>query len=125
MNLGYREANRNDSLAQLHLAAGRYELAKQAAGQSVKTLETGGSENLLAESLTTQGLVLCTGSLVMVAYAALPVAGRPNLREKGHVRDRDELKQMAQAIYLAEDRKQARAGFRCFKLRWQAEYPEI
>ena len=30
-----------------------------------------------------------------------------NIREKGRVRDRDELKQMAQAIYLAEDRKRA------------------
>lgn len=48
-----------------------------------------------------------------------------NIREKGRVRDRDELKQMAQAIYLAEDRKQARAAFRSFKLRWQAEYPTM
>ncbi len=36
-----------------------------------------------------------------------------------------ELKQMAQAIYLAEDRKKARAAFRCFKLRWQTEYPTM
>lgn len=36
-----------------------------------------------------------------------------------------ELKQMAQAIYLAEDRKQARPAFRCFKVRWQAEYPTM
>ena len=48
-----------------------------------------------------------------------------NIREKGRVRDRDELKQMAQAIYLAEDRKQARAAFRRFKLRWQTEYPTM
>ena len=45
-----------------------------------------------------------------------------NIREKGRKRDREELKQMAQAIYLAEDRKKARAAFRCFKLRWQTEY---
>ena len=54
-----RCAQVDDSLAQLHLAAGRYELAERAAGQSVKTLETGGLEDLLAESLTTRGLVLC------------------------------------------------------------------
>ena len=48
-----------------------------------------------------------------------------NIREKGRKRDRDELKQMAQAIYLAKDRKQARAAFRCFKLRWQSEYPTM
>jgi putative transposase len=48
-----------------------------------------------------------------------------NIREKGRKRDRDELKQMAQAIYLAEGRKQARAALRCFKLRWQAQYPTM
>lgn len=48
-----------------------------------------------------------------------------NIREKGRKRDRDELKQMAQAIYLAADRKQARAAFRCFKLRWQTKYPTM
>jgi putative transposase len=48
-----------------------------------------------------------------------------NIREKARKRDRDELKQMAQAIYLAEDRKKARAAFRCFKLRWQTEYPTM
>jgi putative transposase len=48
-----------------------------------------------------------------------------NIREKGRKRDRAELKRMAQAIYLAEDRKQARAAFRRFKLRWQTEYPTM
>jgi putative transposase len=48
-----------------------------------------------------------------------------NIREKGRKRDRDELKQMAQGIYLAADRKQARAAFRRFKLRWQTEYPTM
>jgi putative transposase len=48
-----------------------------------------------------------------------------NIREKGRVRDRDELKQMAQAIYKAADRKQARLAFRYFKLRWQTEYPTM
>lgn len=54
-----RSAQVDDSLAHLHLAAGRFELAEQAAGQAVKTLEAGGLEGFLAESLTTQGLVLC------------------------------------------------------------------
>ena len=48
-----------------------------------------------------------------------------NIREKGRQRDRDELKQMAEAIYLADDRKQARAAFRWFKLHWQTEYPTM
>jgi putative transposase len=48
-----------------------------------------------------------------------------NIREKGRVRDREELKQMAQAIYLAADRRAARAAFRRFKLRWQSEYPTM
>jgi len=34
-----------------------------------------------------------------------------NIREKGRKRDRDELKQMAQAIYLAADRKHQLAPF--------------
>lgn len=54
-----RCAQVDDSLAHLHLAAARFELAEQVAGQSVKTLEMGGLEGFLAESLTTQGLVLC------------------------------------------------------------------
>ena len=48
-----------------------------------------------------------------------------NIREKGRKRDREELKKMAQAIYQAADRKQARAAFRRFKLRWQTEYPTM
>jgi len=48
-----------------------------------------------------------------------------NIREKGRQRDRDELKQMAQAIYQAADRKQARLAFRHFKVRWQSKYPTM
>lgn len=54
-----RCAQVDDSLAHLHLAAGRFELAEQSAVQAVKTLETGGLDSFLAESLTTHGLVLC------------------------------------------------------------------
>lgn len=45
---------------------------------------------------------------------------RRNIREKGRRRDRDELKQMARAIYPAENRKQACVAFRRFKVRWQS-----
>jgi putative transposase len=48
-----------------------------------------------------------------------------NIREKGRLRDREQLKKMAQAIYQAEDRKGARTAFRRFKLRWQADYPTM
>jgi DNA-binding winged helix-turn-helix (wHTH) protein len=54
-----RCAQVDDSLAHLHLAAGRFELGEQCALKAVQALETGGLESLLAESLTTQGLVLC------------------------------------------------------------------
>lgn len=54
-----RCAQVDDSLAHLHLAAGRFDLAEQSAGQAVRTLETGGLDSFLAESLTTHGLVLC------------------------------------------------------------------
>jgi DNA-binding winged helix-turn-helix (wHTH) protein len=53
-----RCAQVDDSLAHLHLAAERFELAEQAAGRAVRILETG-LEGYLADSLTTQGLVLC------------------------------------------------------------------
>lgn len=48
-----------------------------------------------------------------------------NLTEKARKGDRDELKKAAQAIYQAADRKQARAAFRCLKLRWQSQYPTL
>lgn len=48
-----------------------------------------------------------------------------NITEKARKCDRDELKKAAQAIYQAEDRKQARAAFRCLKLRWQSQYPTL
>jgi putative transposase len=48
-----------------------------------------------------------------------------NIREKGRHHDREELKKMAQGIYLAADRKSARTAFRRFKLRWQTAYPTM
>jgi signal transduction histidine kinase/FixJ family two-component response regulator len=49
----------DDTLAQLYLASERFELAHQAIGLAVHTLENTEEEALLAEALTTQGLVLC------------------------------------------------------------------
>jgi len=49
----------DETLAQLHLARNRVDLAEQAIILSVATLETGGEEALLAESLRTQGRILC------------------------------------------------------------------
>lgn len=54
-----RRAQVDETLAQLHLARRQFDLAHQAISQSVETLETGGEGALLAESLTTQGVVLC------------------------------------------------------------------
>jgi len=48
-----------------------------------------------------------------------------NLGEHARKCDRDEVKKAAQAIYQAEDRRQARAAFRCLKLRWQSQYPTM
>ena len=45
-----------------------------------------------------------------------------NVTEHARKGDREELKQAAQAICQAADRKQARAAFRCLKLRWQSKY---
>src|SRR5258706_1692305 len=53
-----RRAQVDESLAQFHLAMEQFELAEHAIAQSVETLETGGEEALLAESLTNQGRIL-------------------------------------------------------------------
>jgi signal transduction histidine kinase/FixJ family two-component response regulator len=49
----------DETLAQLYLTSGRFELARQAIQLAVNTLENTEEEALLAEALTTQGLVLC------------------------------------------------------------------
>jgi tetratricopeptide (TPR) repeat protein len=53
-----KRAQVDETLAQLHFAAQRFELAEQSILRSVEALETGGEEALLAESLTTQGRIL-------------------------------------------------------------------
>ena len=49
----------DETLAQLHLASNNYELAERAIELAVNTLEDSGEHALLAEALTTQGLILC------------------------------------------------------------------
>ena len=45
-----------------------------------------------------------------------------NILEHVRKRDYDEVKREAQAIYRAENRRQAEAAFRAFRQRWQREY---
>ena len=54
-----RRAQVDETLAQLYLASNRCELAQRSIRFAVDTLETTGEGPLLAEALTTQGLVLC------------------------------------------------------------------
>jgi signal transduction histidine kinase/ActR/RegA family two-component response regulator len=49
----------DETLAQLYLVSKQHELAERSVRQAVDTLETTGENALLAEALTTQGLVLC------------------------------------------------------------------
>ncbi|HSS22739.1 MAG TPA: ATP-binding protein [Pyrinomonadaceae bacterium] len=54
-----RRAQVDETLAQLYLASERFDLAQRAITRAVETMETAGEEALLAEALTTHGLVLC------------------------------------------------------------------
>jgi signal transduction histidine kinase/FixJ family two-component response regulator len=54
-----RRAQVDETLAQLYLASGQYGLAQRSISRAVETMETTGEEALLAEALTTNGLVLC------------------------------------------------------------------
>ncbi len=54
-----RCAQVDETMAQLHLAAGEIQLAEQVIIRSVETLDQGGEDPVLAESLRTQGVVLC------------------------------------------------------------------
>ncbi|MCM3902854.1 MAG: winged helix-turn-helix domain-containing protein [Pyrinomonadaceae bacterium] len=54
-----RRAQVDETLAQLHVAAGRFDLAEMAILRAVESLGTGGEEALLAEALTTHGVILC------------------------------------------------------------------
>jgi signal transduction histidine kinase/ActR/RegA family two-component response regulator len=54
-----RRAQVDETLAQLYLASGRYDLAQRSISHAVETMETSGEDALLAEALSTHGLVLC------------------------------------------------------------------
>jgi signal transduction histidine kinase/FixJ family two-component response regulator len=54
-----RRAQVDETLAQLYLASEQYGLAQRSVSRAVETMETSGEEALLAEALTTSGLVLC------------------------------------------------------------------
>jgi signal transduction histidine kinase/FixJ family two-component response regulator len=54
-----RRAQVDETLAQLYLATEQYGLAQRSVSRAVETMETTGEDALLAEALTTQGLVLC------------------------------------------------------------------
>jgi TolB-like protein/Tfp pilus assembly protein PilF len=54
-----RVAQVDETLARLHLANERPDLAEHAVRQAVQRLQLGGEDALLAEALSTQGLVLC------------------------------------------------------------------
>ena len=49
----------DDTLAQLHLNSKKYDIADEAIRRAVDTLEGSGEDALLAEALTTQGLITC------------------------------------------------------------------
>jgi signal transduction histidine kinase/ActR/RegA family two-component response regulator len=49
----------DETLAQLHIAAKNYEFAEQSIRLAVNTLEGSGEDALLADALTTQGLIFC------------------------------------------------------------------
>lgn len=54
-----KQAQVDDTLARLHVAAKRFELAEDCISRSVEMLEAGGEDALLAQSLRTKGHVLC------------------------------------------------------------------
>ncbi len=54
-----RRAQVDETLAQFYIASDQYSLAERSVRLAVETLETSGEEALLAEALTTHGLVLC------------------------------------------------------------------
>ncbi|MFN2510726.1 MAG: winged helix-turn-helix domain-containing protein [Pyrinomonadaceae bacterium] len=54
-----RRAQVDETLAQLYVAGGKFDLAEHAILRAVESLGKGGEEALLSEALTTQGLILC------------------------------------------------------------------
>jgi tetratricopeptide (TPR) repeat protein len=75
-----RSAQVDDTLARLYLATQRLDLAYQTSDRAVATLEKNDEEALLAEALTTKGLVLCKlnrrGEAKTILEAAHRIADR-------------------------------------------------
>jgi signal transduction histidine kinase/ActR/RegA family two-component response regulator len=59
LNDHVRRAQVDETLAQLHLASTKYDLAERAIDLAVDTLESSDDEAFLAEALITRGIVLC------------------------------------------------------------------
>ena len=59
LNDHVRRAQVDETLAQLHLASNKYDLAECAIDLAVNALENSGEEAFLAEALITRGIVLC------------------------------------------------------------------
>jgi len=71
LNDNIRRAQVEDTLARLYLATGRIDLAAAAADRAVASLELGDEEALLAEALTTKGMILCKLGRQSEAYGIL------------------------------------------------------
>ncbi len=59
LNDKVRRAQVDETLAQLHAAGCKFDLAEQAILRAVESLGKGGEEALLSEALTTHGMILC------------------------------------------------------------------
>jgi len=71
-----RCAQADDSLAQLYLAQSKFEEAEKTIDRAVRTMEIGDEDALLAEALTTKGLICCRCKRHIEAKRALEDAHR-------------------------------------------------
>ena len=75
----------DDTQARFHIAAEEFDLAEQSIAKSLRILEESGEEAWLAESLTTQGVVLCRvgrpGQAKRILQRACQIAERVGNRE--------------------------------------------
>jgi tetratricopeptide (TPR) repeat protein len=80
-----RQAQVDDTLARLYLHEGKFELAEKSVNRAAETLELGDEDALLAEVLTTKGVIYCKlgryREAKQILEAAYGVAGRCGDRE--------------------------------------------
>jgi tetratricopeptide (TPR) repeat protein len=69
-----RTAQVDETFARFHLSQGNLQYAEEAIERSIRTLEQGDEDALLAESLTTKGLILFESNRIAQARAVLEVA---------------------------------------------------